>query len=208
MRDALAVGDAPAGGDVFGGGRRVPLSAALGDARAPRGDPGRLASEAAGCGFDYLKIGLGGVTGEDQAVALLRAVAAAAAARSPVIRVIAASYADAEVGEALPVASLPRVAERAGLSGCLIDTARKDGRCLLDHLPPATLAAHVAECRRRGLSSALAGSLSADHLPLLAAIAPDFIGVRGALCAAGRTSRLDPARLSALGAALRAAPPR
>ena len=187
------------------GARRVPLSAALGDARQVRGDPGRLAAEAAGCGLDYLKIGLGGVADEDGAVALLRAVAAGAATRAPEIRVVAASYADAAEGEALSIRFLPRVAERAGLSGCLIDTAHKDGRSLLDHLPPAALSAYVAECRRRGLLCALAGSLSAGHMPLISAIAPDFIGVRGALCSTGRTGRLDPARLSALRAALHAA---
>ena len=203
LRAIAAERDALAARDAHGGARRAPLSAALGDAIELRGDPGRLASVAAGCGLDYLKIGLGGVADEDGAVALLRAVFAAAVARAPGIRVIAASYADAAEGEALSIRSLPRVAERAGISGCLIDTARKDGRSLLDHLPPAALSAHVAECRRRGLLCALSGSLSADHLPLLASIAPDFIGVRGALCSTGRTGRLDPARLSVLRAALR-----
>jgi hypothetical protein len=191
--------------DNLRGGRRVPLSAALGDARVLRGDAGRLASEAAACGLDYLKVGLDGIAGEDGAVALLRAVAAAAA---PGVRVIAAAYADTAAGDSLPPRSLPRVARRAGISGCLIDTSLKDGRTLLDHMMPADLSVFVAACRSRGLLCALAGSLAAAHLPLLAAIGPDFIGVRGALCDSGRAGRLDPERLSALRAALRAAGPR
>jgi uncharacterized protein (UPF0264 family) len=219
-RDAFAGGrDAFRGDERMGIWGRVPLSAALGDARDLGGDPGRPASQAAACGLDYLKVGLGGVAGEDEAAALLRAVAAGVSARAPEVRgaaskvatgvrVIAATYADAGAADALPLRLLPRVAGRAGISGCLVDTALKDGRTLLDHLSPAELSRFVADCRERGLLCALAGSLAAAHLPLLAAIGPDFIGVRGALCDGGRAGRLDPGRLGALRAALLAAAPR
>jgi (5-formylfuran-3-yl)methyl phosphate synthase len=50
--------------------------------------------------------------------------------------------------------------------------------------------------------SGLAGSLRlADVAPLLA-LAPDYLGFRGALCEAGRTSVIDPERVRAVRAAI------
>lgn len=183
-------------------GRAVPVSAALGDAPDPRTTPAR-AAEAAACGADFVKVGLLGVLGAAEAIALLRPIVDAARRASATVRVVPAAF--AEDGCSLPPAALPLVAAAAGAAGCLIDTASKDGRTLFDHLAPKSLSRIVAECRRRGLLCALSGSLQAEDGPRLRALAPDFVGARGALCPAGREARLEARRLTGFRDALRRA---
>jgi len=180
-----------------------PLSAALGAARADDAAP--LAAAAARLGFDYLKTGLDGITDGVEAAALLRPLAAAARDAAPGMRLIAATYADARAVGALAPADLPAAAAAAGFDGCLLDTAVKDGRGVLDHLGPAGVALFVRDCRARGLLAAVAGSIAAPDLGLVVAAAPDIIGARGALCAGGRRGRLDGARVRAFRAAIRSA---
>ncbi len=126
----------------------------------------------------------------------------AARAAAPGVRVVAAAYAEAALLGSIEPVLLPEVAKYSGADGCLIDTAGKDGRTLFDHLDPGAVSGFVTACRGRGLLCGLAGSLGADHLPLLLELGPDVIGVRGAICEGGRNGRLDPRRLSALREAL------
>jgi (5-formylfuran-3-yl)methyl phosphate synthase len=183
-------------------GRRVPVSAALGDATNHPGTFALAASGAAACGVDYLKIGLRGLRDPDDSVVFLSVVVEAARAAAPGVRVVAAAYAEAAALGAIEPAQLPAVATRSGADGCLIDTALKDGRTLFDHLDPGAVSGFVAACRQRGLLCGLAGSLGPDHLQLLLEIGPDVIGVRGAICEGGRSGRLDPGRLSSMREAL------
>ncbi len=183
-------------------GRRVPVSAALGDAPNRPGTFALAASGAAACGVDYLKIGLRGVREQDDSAVFLSAIVEAARAVAPGVRVVAAAYAEAAALGSIEPMLLPDVATRSGADGCLIDTAFKDGRTLFDHLDLSTVSGFVAACRRRGLLCGLAGSLGPDHLPLLLELGPDVIGVRGAICEGGRSGRLDPRRLSSLREAL------
>ncbi len=180
----------------------VPVSAALGDAADQPGTFALAAAGAAACGADYLKVGLRFAADEDRAVAFLTAVVVAARAVSPRVRVIVAAYAEAASIGTVPPAHLPEIAIRSAASGCLIDTAVKDGRSLLDHLDAGSLARFVAGCRERGLLCGLAGSLSLSQVPRLLEIGPDVVGVRGAICEGGRTGRLDPFRLRAFADAL------
>lgn len=131
------------------------------------------------CGADYLKIAVppGGIPD------------LASRAGPPVIAVLFAE----DLADPAP---LPDLAA-AGFRGAMIDTRGKDGRRLTDHLPVSRLAAFVAGCRRHGLLCGLAGSLSLDDIPALAALGPDYLGFRGGLCAGGdRRTRLDPARIA------------
>jgi uncharacterized protein (UPF0264 family) len=203
VRAIVALRDARATRDASG---PVAVSAALGDAPDLPGTLALAAAGAAACGVDYLKVGLRGVRREDDAVRLLRAIVRAAREVAPGAGVVAAAYADAAEIGSLPPGALPPVAARAGAAGCLVDTLRKDGRTLFDHLRREDLRRFVSDCRRRGLLCALAGSLSPVHLPILVEIAPDLIGARGALCEGGREGRLDPGRLRAFREALRAQP--
>lgn len=98
---------------------------------------------------------------------------------------------------------------QAGFLGVMLDTAGKAGGALTDAAAPAALAAFIAEARRHGLLAGLAGSLGLPHIAPLAALAPDILGFRGALCRGGRrTEALDPARVRAVRDALRSVDPR
>ena len=189
-----------------------PLSAALGAVLVARGaaradDIAHFAATAARLGFDYLKAGLDGIADGREAAALLRPVAAAARSAASGTRLIAASYADATAVGALAPADLPAAAAAAGFDGCLLDTAVKDGRGLLDHLAIAGVALFVRDCHARGLLAAVAGSIGASDLAAVVAIGPDIIGARGALCSGGRRGRLDGARVREFRAAIRSASP-
>jgi len=123
--------------------------------------------------------------------------------------VVAGAYADARRVASAPLAPelLPRVARAAGVDVCLLDTAVKDGRGLLDWLAPEALTALVAEAHELGLAITLAGALRADDLPVVGATGADIVGVRSAACADDRrTGSLDPTRVRALRAACAATP--
>jgi uncharacterized protein (UPF0264 family) len=190
LRDGRAVGST-----------RVQVSAALGDTPDPAASPG-LAARAVICGADYIKIGLARVRDEEVAVQVLAAIVERVRRVSPAAHVVAATFADGEAAGALPMRDLPEAAARAGAAGCLVDTLGKGGPGLLDFLGAETLRSFVARCRGLDLLCAFAGSIRAEHLPLLRALRPDFIGARGALCASGRDGPLDPARLRAFRGAL------
>ncbi|HEX2234174.1 MAG TPA: (5-formylfuran-3-yl)methyl phosphate synthase, partial [Thermoleophilaceae bacterium] len=149
------------------------------------------------------KVGLWGVSAEDDAVDLLRTVRAGVAT-VPGVVVVAAAYADARRVAHAPLAPelLPRVARAAGVGTCLLDTAVKDGRGLLEWLSPGALASLVAEAHAAGLQVALAGALRAEDLPVVRATGADIVGVRSAACGDGRRSgSVEAARVSALRAA-------
>jgi (5-formylfuran-3-yl)methyl phosphate synthase len=175
----------------------LPVSAAIGDMPNLPGTAALAALGAARSGAAFVKVGLWGVTTEPDAIALLRAVREAVAGTA----VVAAAYADAVRAAHGPLApaSLPRVAHAAGVEACLLDTAVKDGRGLLEWLSPATLTALVADAHAAGLEIALAGALRAEDLPLIRDTGADIAGVRSAACHDGeRTGHLDAERVRAL----------
>jgi uncharacterized protein (UPF0264 family) len=180
----------------------LPVSAAIGDMPNLPGTAGLAALGAARSGATYVKVGLWGVSTEDDAVVLLRAVREAV----PGAVVVAAAYADAARVAHAPLAPelLPRVAQAAGVEVCLLDTAVKDGRGLLEWLSSETLTALVAEAHAAELELALAGALRAEDLPVVRDTGADIAGVRSAACGDGRRSgSLDAARVRALVAATR-----
>jgi uncharacterized protein (UPF0264 family) len=108
-------------------------------------------------------------------------------------RLIAVLFAD----QAPDLSAVPLFAG-AGFHGVMLDTADKAAGGLLAHLPVETLARFVSAARAEGLLTGLAGSLKMADIAPLAALRPHYLGFRGALCAEGRTSALDPSRLSAV----------
>ena len=183
----------------------LPVSVAIGDMPNLPGTAALAALGAASSGAAFVKVGLWGASTQADAVALLRTVRAAAAEAV----VVAGAYADARRVAPAPLAPelLPRVARAAGVDVCLLDTAVKDGRGLLDWLSPQALTALVDEAHELGLEMALAGALRAQDLPIVGATGADIAGVRSAACADGdRTGALDPSRVRALRAACAAMP--
>jgi uncharacterized protein (UPF0264 family) len=186
----------------------LPISAAIGDMPNLPGTAALAARGAARSGAKFVKVGLWGVSTEAEAVALLRAVRDGVAGVSGAV-VVAGAYADARRVAHAPLAPdlLPRVARAAGVGVCLLDTAVKDGRGLLDWLSPDALTSLVADAHAEGLQVALAGSLRAEDLPAVRATGADIAGVRSAACGNGRRSGpLDAARVRALRAACAATP--
>jgi uncharacterized protein (UPF0264 family) len=194
---------APAPGTIAGVRAAVPaslpVSAAIGDPPPLPGTAALAALGAARSGAAYVKVGLGAVASEAGAVGLLRAIRDAVGGGPACV--IAAAYADAErLGEgAFRPQLLPRVAAAAGIAGCLLDTAVKDGRGLFEWLTSEVVASLVAEAHALGLLFALAGSLREADLPRVLATGADIAGVRSAACAGGaRTASLEAERIQRL----------
>ena len=176
----------------------LPVSAAIGDLPNLPGSDALAALGAARSGAAYVKVGLWGTATTDGAVAVLSAVRDAVDGGATVI---AAAYADSErvPGGPLPPGALVAAARRAGVEGCLLDTALKDGRGLFEWLTPDALAALVEEGHAAGLEMALAGALRAEDLSVVRSTGADIAGVRSAACRDGRrTAPLDAERIARL----------
>jgi hypothetical protein len=66
-------------------------------------------------------------------------------------------------------------------------------------MSPASLQEFITECREYSLLSSLAGSLSFRHIDLLRSLAPDILGLRGAVCEDGvRTASINREKVSQL----------
>jgi (5-formylfuran-3-yl)methyl phosphate synthase len=150
----------------------------------------------------YLKVGFAGVRSSTQIRRLIETAVSLTRAMAPSPRIVAVAYADPEHAGTVPPALIPAIAGAAGAAGVLLDTHGKDGRGLLEWLPPAALADWVGRARRASLLTALAGSLRAPDLPLVCQSRPDVIGVRGAACRGGRLDRVSEDRVRRLRRAL------
>ncbi|HZD91199.1 MAG TPA: (5-formylfuran-3-yl)methyl phosphate synthase [Pseudolabrys sp.] len=160
-------------------GRR-PLSAVTGDLPMEPEVVTAAAAAMAETGVDYVKVGL--FPGARRADCI-RALAPLA----PRTKLIGVMFADAEPDAGL----IPLMAE-CGFAGAMLDTAHKRSGRLLDHAGLDRLDAFVRACRSHNLLAGLAGSLEAPDVPRLLLLSPDYLGFRGALCAAhDRTAGLD-----------------
>lgn len=174
------------------GQRRV--SATLGDLAMEPASLVKATRRTAATGVDFVKIG---VFPDGDPAACIAALAAVAAEGT---RLVAVLFAD----RAPDFALLDLLAE-AGFTGAMLDTADKAGGALPDHLPLRRLRRFIERARDLGLITGLAGSLRLEHVAPLAALGADYLGFRGALCAGGRTERIDPQRVRAVRQALDAA---
>ncbi len=156
------------------------VSAAIGDMPNLPGTAALAAFGAAACGADYIKVGLHGPRSEEEALALLREAQLAVAEFK--VSVIAAGYADYQRAGTLNPACLPRLAASAGVRGCLLDTAIKDGSALFDFLNIQTLRFLAEQAHESGLLFGLAGALREQDLPLVRDLGADVVGLRTAVC--------------------------
>lgn len=175
--------------------RGADLSATVGDHALDAAVLHAAAVRTAAAGVPLVKIGF--PLPASRAAARLAPVLDALAPLARETRLVAVLFAD----QAPDLATVPLFAG-AGFHGVMLDTADKAAGGLLAHLPVEALARFVAAARAQRLLTGLAGSLKLADIPALAPLGPDYLGFRGALCATGRTSALDPARLTGVRAAL------
>ncbi len=170
----------------------VPLSAALGDVRTEA--EARLTLSPSLPLLDFAKIGFAGV---DDPRLLRRLLAVARAHLSPETALVAVAYADWFLLESLPpeavAAALPD-----GVEGLLVDTARKDGSNLFDHLSVDRLRTLHDTLQRSGRWLALGGSLQRNLLIAAVATGAEVCGVRGAVTTGGRNGAIDLLRVQVL----------
>jgi len=178
-------------------GRRV-VTAALGDAN-DEATIERAAFAYGRSGIGFVKVGFAGTTDISRVKRLtLSAVRGVRATGPPHCGVVAVAYADTGGTTSVNPTALVDVAARSGARGVLLDTAQKDGPGLLRLVSPAALERWVALAHRAGLIVALAGKLTADDLPVICETRADIVGVRGAVCEEGRSSRVTAERVRAL----------
>ena len=157
-----------------------PFSATIGDVPFHADRIGPMVTAMAETGVDYVKVG---VFGNPEDVESLRTLQAASLRGIQVVLVLFAED------------PFPRdfgVYARHGVAGIMLDTRDKHSGSLRDKLPDRQLQAFVAQTRAVKLYCGLAGSLSSADIPALTALAPDYLGFRGALCSKHcRTAGLD-----------------
>lgn len=177
-------------------------SIAIGDTSGPPDSMLASARRAAALGIDFVKVGLtaANAAGGDA----LRKIVDTVRATNPETAVVAMAYAD--LWSPSGPESLAALASEAGARGIMLDTARKDGRSLLDVLEEAELRRFMVAARGVGLTAALAGSLGPPHVERLRRLAPDVVGVRGAVCVGGRKGTVDARLVRALAQRIRSQP--
>ncbi|MFG1392626.1 (5-formylfuran-3-yl)methyl phosphate synthase [Xanthobacter agilis] len=174
------------------------LSATVGDHPLDAATLAQAATRTAATGVPLVKIGFALPAQVAEAALAPCLFALAPIARDA--RLIAVLFADQA-----PDTSLVPAFAAAGFAGVMLDTADKTAGGLRHHLDPAALARFVDIARAHGLMTGLAGALKLADVAPLAALGPDYLGFRGALCAEGRTGALDPQRLAAVAGAVRGA---
>jgi dihydroneopterin aldolase len=171
-------------------GRR-PVSATVGDLPLELEPLAAAVRLAATCGVDFVKVG---IFDKDFPIRKIAALAPAVSG----VRLIAVLFADRS-----PPLQVAAQLVAAGWHGVMLDTADKLAGSLRDWTDEDWLADFVRQARAAGLLVGLAGSLSEDDVRPLAALGPDYLGFRGALCAdAKRDNCLDPKRVRAIRALL------
>lgn len=169
---------------------RQPISATIGDFNYKPGTASLAALGAAVAGADYIKVGLYDIQTEEQALELLTRIVTAVKDYDPRKRVVASGYSDyARINSISPML-LPAVAARAGADVVMVDTGIKDGKSTFEFMSEEELTDFVSLGHENGLKVAIAGSLKFEDLPVLEAIGPDIIGVRGMVCGGDRSNTI------------------
>jgi uncharacterized protein (UPF0264 family) len=178
-------------------GQRV-VTAALGDAE-DEDSVERAAVDYGETGVGFVKVGFAGTT---DLACVERLIEAAVRGLRVTDRqrcgVVAVAYADTGGATSVEPTALTDIAARAGATGVLLDTADKDGPGLLSLFSTAALQSWVTRAHAAGLIVALAGKLTASDLSLISETGADIVGVRGAACEEGRSSRVTAAQVRAL----------
>lgn len=174
----------------------VPVSTTVGDGSLASSQVQAAVRKRAGVGVDFIKIAL---PSGSECEFCLQALARLAGEG---ISLVAVLLADADPDWEL----IGRIAEAGGV-GVMLDTANKEAGGLPQLLTERELAGFLRATRTYGLFTGLAGSLSAKDAAPLAALGPDYLGFRGALCRGNeRTAPLEPQAVAGVRMCLSSAP--
>ncbi len=170
----------------------IVCSATLGDLPYKPGTAALASYGAAQCGVNYIKAGLHGVTTFEEGLEVMQAVIKAAHMVNESITMVASGYADFKKFNGLSYKTIVDIAHQSGATVVMLDTFYKDGSNLFDAMSFDEIMEFKQYARDLGLKVALAGSINASHMEKLQAIAPDIIGVRGAVCLKNdRSGKID-----------------
>ena len=172
------------------GGNGMEMSAAIGDFDYKPGTASLAALGAASSGADYVKIGLFKVKTKQEAIDLLSGVVKAVKGFDPTKKVVSAFYSDYKRINSVSPFEITEIGKEVDIDVAMVDTGIKDGRSTLEFLSEEELKTFVSESRALGLDTALAGSLTFEDLPVIKAINPDILGVRGMVCGGDRNDRV------------------
>ncbi|MCH2181841.1 MAG: (5-formylfuran-3-yl)methyl phosphate synthase [Mariniblastus sp.] len=112
---------------------------------------------------------------------------------------VAVSYADYEQCAAPHPEAIMQVGKQLGCQFFLFDTFSKvEKKNIFSYLPQSTLSRWIQQAKNLGMKTVVAGSITQDDVKRCVKMAPDYIGVRRAVCRAGRESELDRDKLSQL----------
>jgi uncharacterized protein (UPF0264 family) len=169
-------------------GECVPLSAALGELREVHA--GRHLHLPRG--FSFAKLGLAGCAElADWPRRWAEIMGRLPAQTSPV----AVVYADWRAAYAPQPEAVLSAGIAVGCRAVLVDTYHKHDGDLLSKWPLDELARFLNSAWQAGLTTVVAGGLTAMTLPQILQLRPDFVGLRGAVCRGDRQSALSLERL-------------
>lgn len=168
----------------------VPISATIGDFDFKPGTASLAALGAAFSGADYIKVGLLKVRDRDEAGEMLRPLVRSVKEFDANKKLVAAAYSDASRVGSIPPMELPVVASECGADVVMVDTAIKDGRTTFEFMTESEICDFITSGHDLGMEVAIAGTIKFGDLELLRRVAPDIIGVRGAVCGGDRSGTI------------------
>jgi uncharacterized protein (UPF0264 family) len=156
-------------------------------------------------GAEFFKFGLARAASAynwtDRWAKAIQSVRRASGSHPP--RPVAVVYADWRAADAPRPDDVIEVGATLGCGAALLDTCGKSQGSVTDLWTTAQIAAFVAHAQHCGMLAVVGGSLTIDTIPLVARLQTDVVAIRGAACAADRTSQIDPDRVRQLVACLR-----
>ncbi|NQE46756.1 (5-formylfuran-3-yl)methyl phosphate synthase [ANME-1 cluster archaeon GoMg2] len=167
-------------------GNGMKMSAAIGDFDYKPGTASLAALGAAASGAEYIKIGLHKIKTREEAIDLLTGVVKAVKDFDPTKKVVSAFYADYKRINSISPFEIVEIGKEVDIDVAMVDTGIKDGRTTLEFMSEDELKSFVSESKSLGLVTALAGALKFEDIPVIKAINPDILGVRGMVCGGNR----------------------
>jgi len=184
--------------------KKIPFSVALGEV-IDWSDEATVPSLPAG--ITFAKLGLSQCAFEQDWSADWMRVREAFARRSASdLNWVAVAYADSGEAASPAISDVIEAAVKTNCAGFLIDTWKKDGRTLLDHISIDELTKIAIQCHTSGLFLALAGRLNETQLQELTGsdVAADVIAIRSAGCRGhDRTAEIETQSVAAFKKSLR-----